>query len=275
MATQAQIVANRLNAQKSTGPRTGEGKAVVAQNAVKHGLRTERAVIVAEDPGEFEFYRDEMLGELVPVGAMESMLAERVVSLSWRLRRAERVQNEAFDALLAKDSANPLARLSQSLRSQSTPGAGVDELALGRVVVNDFSNARVLDRLLMYERRIEHSLYKTMSEFQRLRLMRELESRTEEPTRHSERWGKPQPTNATEKTTSELPCPDGDSRSRQTNPIGRGCNVENPACDARKHQFARSVGWEAGHPHVRGCDRQAGDLLKCGTSQPSDRPRSR
>jgi hypothetical protein len=38
MATQAQILANRRNAQKSTGPRTEKGKAVVSQNAVKHGL---------------------------------------------------------------------------------------------------------------------------------------------------------------------------------------------------------------------------------------------
>ena len=91
MATEAQVVANRLNAQKSTGPRTDAGKAAVAQNAVRHGLLAQQAVIRGEDPGEFEFYRDQMLGELAPAGAMESMLAERIVGLAWRLRRAERI----------------------------------------------------------------------------------------------------------------------------------------------------------------------------------------
>ncbi|MFO0906970.1 MAG: hypothetical protein U0794_01170 [Isosphaeraceae bacterium] len=38
MATQRQIRANQLNAQKSTGPKTEEGKAASCQNALKHGL---------------------------------------------------------------------------------------------------------------------------------------------------------------------------------------------------------------------------------------------
>jgi hypothetical protein len=38
MATEAQILANRRNAQKSTGTRTREGKVVVSQNAIKHGF---------------------------------------------------------------------------------------------------------------------------------------------------------------------------------------------------------------------------------------------
>jgi len=120
MATEAQVLANRLNAQKSTGPRTAEGKAAVAQNAVKHGLSARLDVIKGEDQAEFDRHREAMLGELAPVGAMEAMLAERVVNLSWRLKRVERTQNEAFDALLA-DRSSPLAKLVQSL---SPKGAG-------------------------------------------------------------------------------------------------------------------------------------------------------
>ncbi len=175
MATEAQVTANRRNAERSTGPRTAEGKAVVSQNAVTHGLLAQADVIRGEDREEFELYREELFWELEPVGTMESRLAERIVSLAWRLRRAERLQNEAFDALLAKETSSPLARLTQSLRSkgadqpQDDSDGGDSDLALGRTVVRDFANSRVLDRLLMYERRIESSLYRTMAELQKLR----------------------------------------------------------------------------------------------------------
>jgi len=175
MATEAQVVANRRNAEKSTGPRTAQGKAVVSQNAVKHGLLAQADVIRGEDREEFELYREELFWELEPVGTMESRLAERIVSLAWRLRRAERIHNEAFDALLAKETSSPLASLTQSLRtkradqpSDDLDGCGGDS-ALGRTVVRDFANSRVLDRLLMYERRIESSLYRTMAELAKLK----------------------------------------------------------------------------------------------------------
>jgi len=185
MATEAQVLANRSNARKSTGPRTAEGKAAVTQNAVKHGLSGRLDVIKGEDQAEFDRQREAMLGELAAVGPMEAMLAERVVNLSWRLQRVERTQNEVFDALLA-DRSSPLAKLVRSLepkgagRPEGNP-EGEDDLDLGRAVIKDFSNSRVLDRLLMYERRIEHSLYKTMAELQRLQLLRELDGPAQEP----------------------------------------------------------------------------------------------
>jgi len=53
MTSQARVSANRRNATKSTGPRTLEGKAIVAQNAIKHGLLARQDLITGEDPQEF------------------------------------------------------------------------------------------------------------------------------------------------------------------------------------------------------------------------------
>jgi len=187
MATEAQIRANQRNAQKSTGPRTNESKAAVSQNAVQHGLSARQDIIISESQADFNIYRDRMLAELAPVSPMESMLAERIVSLSWRLKRVCRIQNQTFDALNAHNNSSPLAKLTQSLffknhdQSQPDPSTSAAHLALGRLAIKDFSNARVLDRLLMYERRIEHSLYKTILELQRLRLIRKLNPECEMP----------------------------------------------------------------------------------------------
>ena len=55
MSTAAQINANQLNAQSSTGPRTAEGKSVVAQNATKHGLTATYPVIrTPEEQTQFD-----------------------------------------------------------------------------------------------------------------------------------------------------------------------------------------------------------------------------
>jgi hypothetical protein len=181
MSTQAQILANRRNAQKSTGPRTREGKAVVSKNAVKHGLTARHDLINGEDRAEFDLYRDRLLAELDPATPMESVLAERIVTLSWRLKRTTRIQSQTIDALNAPDTPSPLTKLTQSLfpktadPSHPADSASTPDLTLGRMAIKDFANARVLDRLLMYERRMEHSLYKTILELQRLRLVRNLQ----------------------------------------------------------------------------------------------------
>ena len=187
MATEAQILANRLNSQKSTGPHTSEGKAAVSQNAVKHGLLVRQDVISSESQADFDLHRDRMLAELAPVSPIESMLAERIVSLSWRLKRAGRIQNQTIDALNARNTSSPLAKLTQSLffkghdQSQADPSESAPHLTLGRLAIKDFANARVLDRLLMYERRLEHSLYRTILELQRLNLIRKLDPGCEMP----------------------------------------------------------------------------------------------
>ncbi len=187
MVTKAQILANRLNAQNSTGPRSHKGKAIVSQNAIKHGLTAAHNIISSESQADFDLYRDQILDELAPTSPMESMLVERIVNLSWRLKRASRIQNLTIDALNTPDTSNPLTKLTQSLlsrirdQSQAPPSGSASDLALGRLAVKDFSNTRILERLLMYERRIENSLYKTILELQRLNLIKNLNPTYEMP----------------------------------------------------------------------------------------------
>ena len=50
MATQKQIQANRSNAQLSTGPRTGPGKAVSCRNALKTGIDARNETAAGTDP---------------------------------------------------------------------------------------------------------------------------------------------------------------------------------------------------------------------------------
>ena len=179
MASVAQIQANRSNAQKSTGPRTAQGKAVASQNAVKHGLLAEQVVIHGEDPAQFDLYREGMLAELAPVGAVEEMLAERAVSLAWRLRRAERLHSAVFATVYRENAGDIVLWPRHGLPIEPKPDE--EAVILGQVVMTDFARAQVLDRLLVHERRIENSLYRTMRE-----LRKEREARTAAEASHSQ-----------------------------------------------------------------------------------------
>ncbi len=179
--SQLQIAANRRNAQRSTGPSTTKGKTAVAQNALKHGLRTDRTVIKSEDQADFDLHQAQIFDELAPSTPIESALADRILSTLWRLKRAENFQNLSIDAL-GTPKTGPLAKLQQSLLAkyadaQQTESSESDpELALGRMLVKDFSNNRVLERLLMYERRIEGSFYRSLLEIQRLNMIKKIQA---------------------------------------------------------------------------------------------------
>ena len=96
MATEKQLAANRKNALKSTGPKTPEGKAVAAQNALKHGLLAKNAVITegegAENQDEFDALLRDFIDQYNPADAIEEMLVEKIAVCCWRLSRANRYE---------------------------------------------------------------------------------------------------------------------------------------------------------------------------------------
>ena len=95
MATEAQIAANRINAQASTGPRTVEGKARTSQNALSSGLFTKRDFVRPEETADYTELRDTLWAELHPSTLMEKTQAAEIVSAAWRLHRCA-----AFEAAL-------------------------------------------------------------------------------------------------------------------------------------------------------------------------------
>ena len=87
MATEAQIAANRKNAQLSTGPRTAEGKAQSSQNAISSGLFTRQNCVQPQEQDEYNNLYNAMWQNLSPAGAMEEMFATEIIRGAWRLRR--------------------------------------------------------------------------------------------------------------------------------------------------------------------------------------------
>ena len=93
----ARAEASRRNGAKSRGPKTPEGKARSAQNALKHGLRARKHVVLPDEDGAaFAAHEAALLDELAPQGALQTVLAQRIVAATWRLARAERLEVELF-----------------------------------------------------------------------------------------------------------------------------------------------------------------------------------
>jgi hypothetical protein len=93
----ARAEASRRNGAKSRGPNTPAGKARSAQNALKHGLRALKYVVLPdESAAEFQALEAALVEELAPVGALQMALARRVAVAAWRLARADRLEVELF-----------------------------------------------------------------------------------------------------------------------------------------------------------------------------------
>jgi hypothetical protein len=98
MATEAQIAANRRNAENSTGPKTERGKQAVARNALRHGLRAEKVLTFDEAGADFQAFLKEQRNAFEPADDLEEQLVERIAVCAWRLRRVYRVEAEMFTA---------------------------------------------------------------------------------------------------------------------------------------------------------------------------------
>ena len=144
MTSPRKVEANRRNARHNTGPRTPAGKAAAALNSMKHGLLSRASLVKGEREADLVDFGKRFRSHLVPRGELELLLADRIVSTAWRLRRAVAVETENFSG-----------------REETLPNA--------------FSGygGETVATLSRYETTLERSLYKALHELQRLQAARQ------------------------------------------------------------------------------------------------------
>jgi hypothetical protein len=109
MATPAQIAANRANAQKSTGPRSVEGKSASRFNALQHGIDAASVVIPGEDPAAYDALAAEYRRDLRPQSPSEIFHVDTMLRADWMKRRLELVEADLYRTLLAETTGSSLA----------------------------------------------------------------------------------------------------------------------------------------------------------------------
>src|SRR5260370_1583640 len=158
MSTEKQIAANRINAQKSTGPSTPEGRAAVRLNGVKHGLTAQTLVLKGESESDFTALLDSYEAEHEPATPTEEALVLQLAMATWRLRRLYHAEAGYYTYKL-KDTADQAARhrLGESAH-------------LG--LVTDWSQS-TMATFTRQEARLERTFYRALHELQRLRSLRQ------------------------------------------------------------------------------------------------------
>jgi uncharacterized protein YecA (UPF0149 family) len=103
MSSTAQILANRQNAEWSTGPVTVEGKARVSKNATKLGLFSVANFVRPEEQQIFVEFESGYMSELSPATPLEQTLSREIVQAAWRLRRCAALETAPPENMTEED----------------------------------------------------------------------------------------------------------------------------------------------------------------------------
>jgi hypothetical protein len=159
MISQKQLEANRRNAQRSTGPKTEEGKRVSALNARRHNLTGQVTAMTDADRIMHDAFSTSIVENLAPEGAMETQLAQRIATDSWRLNRISAVEDNLF-------------ALGHDAKSDDTETEDPEIHAALTAAKVFQTESKQLQLLTLYEQRINRNLQKNLATLQALQTAR-------------------------------------------------------------------------------------------------------
>ena len=162
--SEKQLEANRRNAQRSTGPKTEQGRKVSALNARRHNLTGQVTAMTDADRIMHDAFSASIVESLAPEGAMETQLAQRIATDSWRLNRISAVEDNLFalghsaksDEIETRDSGSNAAEIHAALTAAKVFKAEAKQLQL----------------LTLYDQRINRNIQKNMATLQALQSAR-------------------------------------------------------------------------------------------------------
>ena len=159
MSTQAQIDANRKNAQNSSGPRTDAGKAASSLNAVTHGFTGTALLLTAAEKKAFEAFRESMLQHYDPKTPAEEATALSAIQTKFRIGQIQTTESGVY----------AIGRMQFAEQFSQLPEEEADPL------IRAFTyraNAKELDRLHRYENRLTRQYEKEIAQLEQMQAAR-------------------------------------------------------------------------------------------------------
>jgi hypothetical protein len=159
LLTERQLRANRANAQKSTGPRTEEGKQRSRLNGMRHGLTGQVSIMTDENRAAHEAFCNPIIERLGAEGPLERQLAHLIAQDHWRLNRIQSIE----DGLFVLGQSRPI--------NQVDSGAPQADVALAESMTF-MRQSKEFMLLTLYESRINRNIRKNMEQLRELQAER-------------------------------------------------------------------------------------------------------
>jgi hypothetical protein len=116
--SERQLEANRINASKSRGPVTPEGRAKSALNSLRHGLLADTVVLEGESVERFTSLLTALNEEFDPQSATESALIENMATARWREMRLWSIEKSGLEREMGNQTeGSPANRAAKAFRT--------------------------------------------------------------------------------------------------------------------------------------------------------------
>ena len=162
--SQKQLEANRRNAQKSTGPKTADGKARSSQNSLKHGSTVSNDVIInnaviSESQEEYDQLLTNLKNELVPHTLFQMLLVKRIANCLWRSRRIVKAETAEIN--------NRIIGISTDYYNDDDNSKLINQLT-NKINARSIPYKSDTNYFLHYEMRLDHQLNRAFDMLKKL-----------------------------------------------------------------------------------------------------------